>query len=246
VGVHAGGPRSPTSDMSLCGVYYGIVTQNKDESEIARVKVRFPWLPEGDRDQSHWAHIAVPMAGKEYGTFTLPEVDDEVAVVFLAGDIRHPVVIGGLWNKTDTPPETNEHKKNDYRFIKSRSGHRLLFDDSSGKAKAVLTDKTNENYVGCGTFAAGTDSPNKLEISAPGAINGSPSKGVGVASLSGKLNLWCPNGKLEIKAMYAELTASDKAEIKAGGELKLEGGMQAVAVATGQGKFEGSKTKVGP
>jgi len=232
--------------MSLCGIYYGVVTQNKDEeSQIGRVKVRFPWMPDGERDQLHWAHIAVPMAGKEYGTFVLPEVGDTVLVVFIAGDIRHPVVVGGEWNKTDTPPETNEHQSNDYRFIKSRSGHRFLLDDSSGAVKVVLTDKQNANYIGCGTFAGGTDSPNKFEITTPNAINGSPSKGVGVCALTGTLNLWCPSGKLEIKAQHVEFTGGDKAEIKAGGELKLEGGMQAVVTATGEAKFHGSKTKIG-
>lgn len=243
--MHAGGPRRDTSDMSLCGVYFGVVTQNKDDAELGRVKVRFPWLPQGDTDQSHWAHVAVPMAGEEFGTFTLPEVDDTVVVVFIAGDIRHPVVIGGMWNQTDTPPETNEHKSNDYRFIKSRSGHRFLLDDSSGAVKVVLTDKSNENYVGCGTFASGTDSPNKLEIATPNAINGSPSKGVGACSLTGTLNLWCPSGTLKIEAQHVELTGGDKAEVKAGGELKLEGGTQAVVNATGEVKFQGSKTKAG-
>ncbi len=240
----AGGPRRSTSDMSLCGVYYAIVTQNKDEeSQVARVKVRFPWLPGGDTDQSHWAPVAVPMVGDQFGTFTLPEIDDTVLVAFIGGDVRQPVVIGGMWNKTDTPPETNENGKNDFRFIKSRSGHRLLFDDSSN-TKIVLTDKTNGNYVGVGTFAEGGDSPNKFEIATPTAINGSPSAGVGVASLEGTINLWCPKGKLNIQATHAEFTASDKADIKAGGDLNLEGGMSGTVAASGAAKFEGSKAKV--
>ena len=229
--------------MSLCGVYYAIVTQNKDESEVARVKVRFPWLPDGDKDQSNWAPVAAPMVGDKFGTFTLPEVEDTVLVMFLAGDIRHPVVIGGIWNEKDTPPETNENGKNDFRFIKSRAGHRLLFDDSSS-TKIVLTDSTNGNYVGVGTFSSGGDSPNKFEIAAPDPINGSPSAGVGVSSLKGTVNLWCPKGELKIKALNAEFTASDKAEIKAGGDLKLEGGMTGKVAASGAGKFEGSSAKV--
>jgi len=69
-------------------VYYAIVTQNDDcEDAVARVKVRYPWMPEGGKDQSHWAHVAVPMIGCEFGTYTLPEIDDTVYVVFMAGDI---------------------------------------------------------------------------------------------------------------------------------------------------------------
>ena len=40
------------------------------------------------------------------GGFALPEVDDEVLVGFLNDDPRSPVVVGGLWNGSDSPPKT--------------------------------------------------------------------------------------------------------------------------------------------
>ncbi len=60
-----------------------------------------------------------------------------VLVAFLAGDARHPVVIGALWNGVDAPPETMD-AGNNLRSITSRSGHRLLFDDSVAAEKVVL------------------------------------------------------------------------------------------------------------
>jgi len=228
--------------MAYCGVYYAIVTQNKDEdAKVARVKVRFPWMPGGDKDQSHWAGIAIPMSGDKFGTYTVPEVDDTVYVVFLAGDINHPVVIGGGWNKTDTPPEDNANGKNDFRFIKSRSGHRLLFDDSS-KSKVVLTDKTNGNFVGCGEFAEGGDGANKMELLTAGAKGGSHKKGVAIASMEGTVNIWCPKGELKLTAKHVEMVATGKGEVKAGGDMTLEG--KAVKAAGMAGKFEGSKLKI--
>ncbi len=231
-------------DASLNGIYHAIVTQNKDEQQLARVRVRFPWLPGGDQDQSHWALLSVPMMGAEFGTFTLPEVNDTVLVMFLAGDIRRPVVIGGAWSKEDAPPECNENGKNDFRFIKSRSGHRLLFDDSD-KTKVVVTDKTNENYIGCGTYAEGGESPNKFALTGPGPINGDAKEGVAVSSMQGTVNLWCPNGTLKISAKHVEMTASDKMEVKAGGALGVEGGMCGEMKSSGAGKYAGSTTKVG-
>ena len=232
--------------MALCGIYYAIVTQNKDEEKkMARVKVRFPWMPGGDKDQSHWAHIAVPMTGDKFGTFTLPEVEDTVLVVFIAGDINHPVVIGGMWNQVDKPPEVNENGKNDFRFIKSRSGHRFLFDDTD-KTKVVLTDRTNTNYMGAGAFAEGGESPNKMELKAPQPINGNPEKGVATCSMEGTFNIWCPKGTLDIAAKHVEITASDKADIKAGGKLNLEGVTNAKCISIKASKYEGSKIKIGP
>lgn len=210
----------PGRDMKLTGVYYAIVTQNKDEDlKLGRVKVRFPWMPGGDQDQSHWAQLAVPMVGAEFGTWTLPEIDDTVAVVFIAGDIAHPVIIGGVWSEVDTPPEVNENGNNDFRFIKSRSGHRMLLDDSDS-TKVVITDKSNGNHVGVGTFASGGSGDNATAVATPGG-----DKGVGASSGEGTLNIWCPSGTLTVKAKDIMVIATEACDIKAGGDASLKGGM---------------------
>ena len=104
------------------GVSVAIVAQNKDPEGLGRVKVRFPWRE--NPDESHWARIAVPMAGNGRGIWFLPEVDDEVLVAFDAERVEHPYVIGCLWNGQDLPPERNADGRNDLRVIHSRSGHR--------------------------------------------------------------------------------------------------------------------------
>ena len=76
----------------LYGVVVGLVTNNQDPDKLGRVKVRFPWL--GDSDESAWARLATPMAGKDRGLYFLPEVDDEVLVVFEHGDLRFPYILG--------------------------------------------------------------------------------------------------------------------------------------------------------
>ena len=86
----------------IYGVVVGVVTNNQDPEELGRVKVKFPWL--SDADESDWARIATPMAGNEKGIYFLPEVDDEVLVVFEHGDLRFPYIIGALWNGQAPPP----------------------------------------------------------------------------------------------------------------------------------------------
>jgi uncharacterized protein involved in type VI secretion and phage assembly len=102
------------------GVAVGIVTNNKDPDGLGRVKVHFPWRE--NPDDSYWARISVLMAGKQRGSFFLPEVGDEVLVAFEREDIRHPYIIGALWNGIDTPPETNSDGKNNIRKIRSAAG----------------------------------------------------------------------------------------------------------------------------
>ena len=70
-------------DGRITGVVLGIVTNNNDPDKLGRVKVRFPWL--SGSTESHWARVATPMAGNGRGLYFLPEVDDEVLVLFERG-----------------------------------------------------------------------------------------------------------------------------------------------------------------
>ena len=73
----------------------------------------------------------MPMAGKERGLVSIPEVGDEVLVAFEREDLRFPYVLGALWNGKDKPPLANRDGKNDKRILKSRKKHYLLFDDGA-------------------------------------------------------------------------------------------------------------------
>lgn len=110
----------------------------------------------------------------------------------------------------------------------------------------MLTDNGNKNYAGVGNFAEGGDSPNKMKLETPSAINGSPEKGVAVNSSQGTINIWCPNGTLKVEGQHVEITATQKANVKAGGEFKAEGSTKAESTSVGPGKYEGSSLSVGP
>jgi uncharacterized protein involved in type VI secretion and phage assembly len=144
------------------GVVVGIVTNNKDDEGMGRVKVKFPWL--SDDDESWWARIATMMAGSSRGSYFLPEVNDEVLVAFEQGDIRFPYVVGALWNGQDSPPTTNSDGQNNIRVIKSRSGHIVRLDDTNGNEKIEVIDKTGNNSITIGS------SDNSITITANGKV----------------------------------------------------------------------------
>lgn len=124
----------------LFGVYPGVVVDVQDPDGQGRVKVRLPWVGEDDGAQATaWARLATLMAGADRGTWFVPAVDDEVLIAFVAGDPRHPVVTGALWNGRDTPPETMD-AENTRRTIQTRTGHVLRFDEAAGGGRVeVLT-----------------------------------------------------------------------------------------------------------
>ncbi|ELZ10094.1 hypothetical protein C479_09865 [Halovivax asiaticus JCM 14624] len=131
-----------TSDGGIQGVVVGIVTDNEDPKDLGRVKLKFPWRDADD--ESYWARIATTMTGDGYGSYFLPEVDDEVLVAFENGDIHTPFVVGSLWNGKQKPPQTNTEGKNDVREIRSRSDHAITFDDADEGSITIETSGGHE------------------------------------------------------------------------------------------------------
>jgi len=113
-----------------------LVVDNQDPEKLGRVKLKFPVQP--GCPESTWARVGTPMAGRERGWATIPEVGDEVLVSFMHGDIHHAIVVGGLHNGVDATPYANEDGNNDLRVFQSRSGHRLTFDDRKGAERIEL------------------------------------------------------------------------------------------------------------
>jgi uncharacterized protein involved in type VI secretion and phage assembly len=161
----------PSEPGIIRGVSVGTVVQNKDPEGLGRVKVRFPWRE--NPDESQWARIAMPMAGKDRGTWFLPEVGDEVLVACDGEKVTHPYVLGSLWNGQDPPPETNSDGKNDIRKIRSRSGHEIVFDDGAqGSIDIHLSDNKRKVRLDPDGIKISDDSGNEIEIKTiPGEIN---------------------------------------------------------------------------
>ncbi|HEY4244094.1 MAG TPA: phage baseplate assembly protein V [Kofleriaceae bacterium] len=191
-----------------------IVTDNKDPSKLGRVKVKIPVF--SDDDTSWWCPIVMLGAGKNRGWFFIPEVDDEVLVVFEHGDIHKPLVVGALWGGKDKPPDTNPGGV-PRRTIKSRQGSKITFDDENGKI--TLEDGTGKGTV---TFDAAA---NKIIIEAK----------------DGDVCFQAPDGDIVIVAKSVELKATQNLEINAGtstqwgSDAKVTISGQATTIAGSQG-----------
>jgi uncharacterized protein involved in type VI secretion and phage assembly len=181
------------------GIIIGLVADLADPDALGRVRVKFPVL----QDQlSSWAKIASPMAGKDRGVFFRPEVGDEVLVAFEMGDPRRPYVLGGLWSKTDTPPaDDGNAQKNNWRFIKSRSGHILKFDDTSGAERIEIVDKAGKHKVVIDT------SGDKIQITCD----------------TGDIELKATAGKIRLDAGTVEVQASQSMTLEAKGPMTIKG-----------------------
>ncbi len=129
------------------GVYPAIVTAIVDDRQLGRVQVRFPWLgTDGDRDVRAWATLCTPYADDNQGLQILPEVGSQVVVAFEAGNLRRPYIIGAAWNGREQLPQTPD-QANNIRLLRTRSGSRLEFDDTTGAAKVTLSTAGGHRLV---------------------------------------------------------------------------------------------------
>lgn len=84
------------------GKYRGTVINNIDPLQIGRILVMVPdvsaLLP------TSWAMPCVPIAGKQMGTFVVPQVGAGVWIEFEQGDPDYPIWVGGYWGTVAEVP----------------------------------------------------------------------------------------------------------------------------------------------
>jgi uncharacterized protein involved in type VI secretion and phage assembly len=226
-----------TSRHRIHGVCVAIVTDNNDSEGKYRVKVRYPWLDNGDAsgEQSYWARICTFGAGQDRGGFFLPEVDDEVLVAFEHGDISYPYVIGTLWNSKQTTIEKNSDQggKNNLRKFKSRSGHYLEFDDSGDNK---ITVKTTGGHI-----LLMDDPGPKIELkTSDGAnyllLNEGGSK-ITLETTSGDMLIKAAN-TIDIEATTINVKSSANTKMEAGANWDTKAGSNFTLKASGTGTVE--------
>ena len=182
------------------GIHIGVVEDLDDPERLGRVRVRLPHLADQMTD---WSRQATPMGGRDRGLFFRPEVGDEVLIACEHGDPRRTVVVGSLWSKADPPPSDDGNTTdNNWRFFRSRAGHVLKFDDTSGAERIEIV---------------GSGEDHKLVIDVSG-------KKIQITCSSGDVSISAPSGQIALDA--------DRVEIKAKSSMTLDGGQSLTAKAT--------------
>ena len=196
----------------IYGAVVGIVTNNNDPEGLTRVKVRFPWLT--DEEESHWARVASFAAGAGRGVYFLPEVDDEVLVLFDHGDVRFPYVVGTLWNGADPAPRDNADGANNQRVVTSRSGHEIVLDDTAGAEQV-------EVHTAGGQRVLLDDTPGSAGITIE---DSSGSNRVQIDAVTGAVNVEAQT-QLSLKAPIVEIEAGTALKLSAGATLEIQGAL---------------------
>ena len=156
------------------GAFLAVVINVMDPENRNRVQVRvFNADGVNGQDGAVWARVAVPFAGSNRGAFFMPDVGDEVLVVYLSGDSRFPVVIGGLWNGNDSAPDSFGGSGNsvDRWTITGKAGTKIaIIEDASGPTiefttPGHLTGKMTDSGGGSIEFSDSRQTSIKIDSS---------------------------------------------------------------------------------
>ncbi len=226
------------NDRQFINMTVGIVTNLEDPEGLGRIKVKLTNRSTSDYE-TDWIRVLTPMAGNTWGMFFLPEVGDEVLVGFCDGDLCKPYVLGSLWSKERTLPDSITVKEsapeNDIRMIKTRSGHTLLFGDKEGEENIQIVTKSGinlnmsdkDNLIVIGD----KDSKNLLKIDInSGLISIISDSKIEVGAKNSKLvldgqgnsiNLEC-GGNVSIKGQQVSIEGNSSAVLKSNGQVSVE------------------------
>ncbi len=115
--------------------------------KFGRVCVQFWWDRDRKANQTDntLLRVAQPWAGKGWGTYFWPRVDDEVLIDFLEGDPDAPVVVGSLYNGANMPKynPASEYTRSGILTRSSKTGssgnaNELRFEDRSGAEQIFI------------------------------------------------------------------------------------------------------------
>lgn len=119
------------------GVMRAVVKENWNEEQPGKVLVEFLTGEQG-KNSTKWLPVLQPYCGNGYGFYFHPEINTEVVVGSLMGDVNSLMVLGSLWNQVDALPADTAGEKNTIKRIRTKGNHEIIFDDDEETAKIQI------------------------------------------------------------------------------------------------------------
>jgi phage baseplate assembly protein gpV len=141
---------------------WGTVTRIDDPDNLGRISVSLPAI---GKIETNWLGVVAPGAGSGKGLVAMPDVGDQVLVLFLGGDVSQGVVLGGLYG-THGPGDYGIDGGSVRRFILATpGGQKITLDDSE---ESIRLEDKGGSFLELSPKKAHLHSAVDLEIEAPG------------------------------------------------------------------------------
>jgi len=209
---------------AIHGLQTGIVTQlENDPDGEDRIKVRLPII--SSSEDGIWARRSTLDAGKERGSFFLPEIGDEVIVGFINDDPRDAIVLGMVHSSSLNAPLTASDSNPQKGYV-TRSKMKMIFDDE--KKSFTLETPAGKKIIvdeDAGEIKLTDENQNSLVMD---------SNGISISS----------NGKIEIKAQQDITLEGLNINTKAQAQFSVEGTASTEVKASGTLTLKGSVVQI--
>ncbi len=208
--------------------------------ELGRVKLQFHWDRLGAfNDQSScWVRVAQSGASGGFGSIQIPRVGDEVVVVFLDGNPDRPLIMGSLYNSSNTPPWALPANKTQSGFLtrstkgKESNANFFRFEDKAGSEQIIMHAERNLDIE--------VETDESLKVGGNRTINveGKHSETIkletSIAVEEGSYFVTVDQGAVKIKAATSITleVGNSKLEMKSDGTITLSGTTVDVAGST--------------
>jgi uncharacterized protein involved in type VI secretion and phage assembly len=129
------------------GKYRGTVANNVDPLQIGRIQAIVPDVT--GLVPSTWAMPCVPIAGKQMGTFVVPQVGAGVWIEYEQGDPDHPIWVGGFWGMAAEVPALAlaGNPASPSIVLQTTGQNTLMLSDMPGPAGGILLKTTTGAFI---------------------------------------------------------------------------------------------------
>jgi uncharacterized protein involved in type VI secretion and phage assembly len=129
------------------GKYRGIVVNNIDPLKIARIQAFVPDV--SNLMLTNWAMPCIPIAGKQMGTYLVPQIGSGVWIEFEHGDPDFPIWVGGYWGIAAELPASAFGGNPDSPNIVVQSGKQnsIIISDMPGPTGGIIIKSNNGSSI---------------------------------------------------------------------------------------------------
>jgi len=256
--------KTENGDNRIYGVVVGTVTQNYAKEMPGRVCVLLP-TRDAEANVLKWARLAMPSSGTGWGHYFLPEVGDQVLVIFEQGNIEKPYVIGCVPKDANSFLKKATDENNKYKKITTKHGSSIVFTDCAdegGEAGEkdvieIFTPDKEHKFVLDNDkkkiLISDKEGDNKIELlSEKGEMTIKATKKLTIKVGDDiELIMTGTNGTTELKTKTFKVRSENAIELEANKQFKAEAatvkvdGNSAVKITGGPVSVEGSPIKIG-
>ena len=248
-------PNEEYDSQIIPGFVQGTVVENNNSKYPGMVKVSFTVWEKG-QNMIEWVRLMSPYAGKKYGTYVVPEVNDTVLVGFIGGSLKKPFLLGSLYPADSGLVKQQTDKKNANKYMETKGGIQIALNDAQGKQSVTVTtpkkikvhlDDAKEQII-----LQDKSGGNKIMMDLKkGEISITAKKKITLKAGQSTIDLAATPGQVKVNSGKVDLAAKQTMNIQGqaqtkvkGGSLALQGMHTAELKATGIVTVKGAMAKI--